>query len=122
MTGAIIYSWGGPVRGREAQGLEVFGHAVGHFEQLAKQGRIHGHKEYFAVTGNSGRVSGFMMIEGELVELAKLQMEDEQLELMTRAQAITENFTVQLYAGGSDRAVQDRMSTYTQTLQELNLL
>ena len=122
MTGAIVYTWGGPVRGREAKGLETFGEAVERFEGLAKQGRIHAHKEYLAVTGNSGRVSGFMIVEGQLEELLKLQTEPEQQELMIKANAIVENFNVQVFAGGTDATIQERMGTYVQTLQGLEVL
>lgn len=122
MTGAIVFTWGGAVRGREAKGLETFSKAVEQFEGLAKQGRIHAHKEYFAVTGNAGRVAGFMIIEGDLDELLKLQSEPEQVQLQTRAQAIVENFNVQIFAGGSDRAVQERMTTYMETLQGIGVL
>jgi hypothetical protein len=100
----------------------VFGKAIGRFEQLAKQGRIHGHKEYLAVTGNSGRVAGFMIVEGELEELLRLQAEPEQVKLLTEAQAITDNFNVQIFAGGTDRAVQERITMYSETLQELGVL
>jgi len=122
MTGAIVFSWGAPVRGREGKGLEVFSKAVERFEQLAKKGRIHGHKEYFAVTGDSGRASGFMIVEGQLDELLKLQGEEEQLRLLTEATQITENFNIQVFSGGSDRAVQERMTQYVEVQQELGII
>ena len=122
MTGAMVISWGSPVRGREAKGLEVFGGAVERFEGLAKQGRIHSHKEYFALTGNTGRVGGFMIVEGEVEELLTLQGQEEQIRLQQRAQAIVNDFNVQIFAGGSDRTVQERMSSYTETLNELGYL
>ena len=122
MTGAIVFTWGSAVRGREARGLEIFTKAIEQFEALAKQGRIHAHKEYIAVTGNAGRVAGFMMVEGQLDELLKLQTEPEQVRLQTQAQQIVDNFSVQVFAGGSDRAIQERMTTYTETLQELGVL
>ena len=43
MNGALIVTWGSNVPGREAKGLEVFGKALAHFDELAKKGRIHGH-------------------------------------------------------------------------------
>jgi hypothetical protein len=122
MTGAIVITWGAPVRGREAKGMEVFGHAIERFEGLAKEGRIHGHREYFAVTGNTGRVGGFMLIEGDLQELVRLQGEEEQIVLQQKASAIVENFSVQIFAGGSDRAVQERMTSYVETLQGLGVM
>ena len=66
MTGAVVIRWGGVVPGREAKALEVFGKSVERFEQLAKQGRIHAHKEYIALTGGIG---GFTFVEGDIEEL-----------------------------------------------------
>src|SRR4029079_2171427 len=54
MTGAVLVRWGANIPGRERKGLEVFGRAIARFEQLAKQGRIHSHSEYIALTGEVG--------------------------------------------------------------------
>ena len=43
--------------------MEVFGEALERFEGHLKQGRIHSHEEYFALTGTDG---GFMLVRGEL--------------------------------------------------------
>lgn len=122
MTGAMIITWGAPVRGREAKGLEIFGNAVERFEQLAKTGRIHSHKEFFNITGNLGTWAGMMIVEGDIDELLKLQAEDEQLRLQAKAQSIVEHFTVQICLGGSDRSVQESMNRYVESLQGLGYL
>jgi hypothetical protein len=119
MTGATLVSWGSAVPGRETKGLEVFMKAVGHFEGLAKKGRIHSHKEYISVSGNTGKRAGFMLIEGNLDELLKIQTEPETRRLLAQAQAITTNFTIEFFAGGTDRSVQEEISTYVDSLQEL---
>lgn len=119
MNGAIMIRWGQGVPGREAKGLEVFGAAVGHFEGLAKAGRIHGHREFFSVTGADG---GFMIVDGELDELAKLVAEKEILALNAKASSIVADFEVTLYAGGTDQSVQELMGSFTQSLQEVGYL
>ena len=118
-TGAVRISWGASVPGREAKGLEVFGAALERFEEMAKSGRIHSHKEYFALTGASG---GMMMIEGEVDELLKILVEPETLALNSKAEAITQDFAIQLYGGGTDKAVQDLMTTYMTSMQEIGYL
>ena len=50
-NGALIFTWGNSVRGREAKGLETFGKALAYYDELAKEGRIHGHREFFSLTG-----------------------------------------------------------------------
>ena len=54
MTGAVLIRWGGQVPGREAKSLEVFGKSIERFEQLTKEGRLHAHREYIALTGKAG--------------------------------------------------------------------
>lgn len=119
MNGAMKVSWGASVVGREAKGLEVFGEAVTRFEGLAKQGRIHEHKEYFAVTGADG---GFMLISGELDELLKIAAEPETIALNAKAAAIVQDFTIQVYGGGTDQAVQELMGAYAGSMQQLGYL
>ena len=110
------------MRGREAKSLEVFGKALAHYDDLAKQGRIHSHREYFSITGNAGKWGGMQIVEGEIDELLKLQMEDSQRRLMAEAQQIVENFTVQICVGGSERTIADEMTLYADTLKALGYL
>jgi hypothetical protein len=118
-AGAVKVSWGASIPGREAKGLEVFGAAVQRFEEMAKSGRIHGHREYMALTGRSG---GFMLIEGQVEELQKIMSEPDTIALNAKAEAITQDFEITLYAGGTDQAVQDMMGTYMSSLQEIGYL
>jgi hypothetical protein len=116
MNGAIQISWKQSIPGREAKGIDVFGAAVSRFEGLAKQGRIHSHQEYFAVTGSEG---GFMLVTGDLDELLRITAEPETLALNAQASAIVQDFTIQVYGGGTDQAVQELMGNYVGSLQEI---
>ncbi|MFA5891962.1 MAG: hypothetical protein WDA27_13595 [Actinomycetota bacterium] len=122
MNGAIIATWGTPVRGREAKALEVFGKVLAHYDDLAKQGRIHSHREYFSLTGNASKWGGMQIVEGETEELLKLQMEESTRRLTAEAQQIVENFTVQICVGGSERSIADEMTMYAETLKALGYL
>lgn len=117
-TGAIVFRWGSPVRGREAQSLEVFGEALGYYEGLAKEGRIIGHREYFSST-NQG---GFMLVEGVLAELHQLAQEDDFLRLQQKASNIVEDFTTDICMGGTDQTLQESMQMYSGVLEELDLI
>lgn len=117
-TGAIVFRWGAPVRGREAQSLAVFGEALGYYEERAKEGRIIGHREYF----NSGDNGGFMIIEGLLPELHQLMQEDDFVKLQQKASSIVEDFTTEVCMGGTDQTVQEGMQMYTEVLEELDLI
>jgi hypothetical protein len=119
MNGAIVIRWAASIPGREAKGLEVFGAAVERFEGLAKTGRIHAHREYFALTGADG---GFMLVEGPVEELLTLVAEPETIALNAQAAAIVQGFEIQVYAGGTDQAVQDLMGSYVGSLQSIGYM
>lgn len=119
MNGSMLISWGTTMPGRETTALEVFGKAVARFEQYTKEGRVHGHREYFAVTGAQG---GFMIIEGEVEELLKILREEDTLQLNAQAAAIASDFTIEAYAGGDDQTVQRLMTNYTEGMQELGFM
>ena len=119
MNGAMVIRWGSGIPGREANGLDVFGKAVARQEELAKEGRIHSHKEFFALTGREG---GFMIVEGEVEELLRLAVEPETLTLNAKAAAIVQDFETQVYAGGSDQVIQELIGNYVTSLSEMGYM
>jgi len=119
MNGAALIRWGTARAGREAKGLEVFGSAIAHFENMAKQGRLHGHREYISITGRDG---GFMMLEGEVTELTRIITEEETLKLNAQASAIVHDFEIQVYAGGTDQSVSELTRTYADSIQQLGYM
>ena len=119
MNCATVIRWGASIPGREAKGLDVFGKAIEHFEGLGKKGRIQGHREYIALTGQDG---GFMLIEGDTDELLKIVSEPETLALNAQAAAVVQDFSVQVYAGGTDQAIQQLIGNYSGALQEVGYL
>jgi hypothetical protein len=116
MTGAVLVRWGSNIPGRETKGLEVFGKAIERFEQLAKQGRIHSHHEYIALTGDVG---GFMIVEGEVEELQKIMLEPENLAITSQASLVVSNFEQNLYAGDSDQTIQQLVTLELESLGAL---
>jgi hypothetical protein len=122
MNGALIITWGGSPAGREAKGLEVFGKAIAHFDELAKSGRVHGHKEYISLTGNIDEVAGTMVVEGPIEDLLKIQTEEKTRVLLTEAALIAGNFTVRVAVGGDEQTLTEEIGLYTQTLQGLGYL
>ena len=119
MNGAVVISWGTPVRGREAKSLEVFGKAVAHFDALAKAGRIHGHQEFVARTGRSG---GFMLVTGEIDELDAIRATDEVIDLTNAGATLCEDFRVTLYEGGTEQAMTESVGRYVSMLTDLGYL
>jgi len=122
MNGARVITWGSNVPGREAKGLEVFGKALAHFDELAKKGRIHGHKEYLALTGNVDRLAGFMVVEGPVEELIKLQTEESTRALLIEGASIAKDFTATLTAGGDEQTLTQEITLFTKTQQNLGYM
>jgi len=122
MNGALIITWGGSVPGREAKGLEVFGKALAYFDELAKTGRVHGHKEYVSLTGNIDEVAGTMVVEGSVEELLKIQAEEKTRVLLTEGALISKNFTARVSIGGDEQTLTKEITLYSQTLQGLGYL
>ena len=118
-TGAALIRWGGTVPGREAKALEVFGRSIERFEQLTKEGRIHSHQEYIALTGPAG---GFTMLQGNVEELQKILVEPETLALNSQAGAIVADFEITLYAGGSDKSIQDLIGVYMGAMADIGYM
>jgi hypothetical protein len=122
MTGAIVFSWGGVVAGREAKSLEVFGKVLAYMEELHKSGRIHGHREYFSVTGNQSKWAGMMIVDGDFEELLKLPLDDDYRKILIESSAIVENFTQEFCVGGSDSAIQESIGNFTEAIGGLGYM
>jgi hypothetical protein len=116
-NGAMIITWGAPVTGREMKGLDVFGRALAFWDEKAKEGRIHGHHEYFSLTGNVSERAGTMVIDGDLDELAKLSVEEDNVRILGEAGQIVQNMTVTLCEANSDESI----GRYVTLLQEMGL-
>ena len=120
MTGAIAITWGAAVRGREAKGLECFQKALAYWDDLTKQGRVHGHREYIKLVG--GGNLGLMVVDGELDELLKLQGEDATRQLLAEAGQITEDLSVEIYVGGTEATIQQSVGEYLTALQTVGAI
>jgi hypothetical protein len=116
--GALVITWGGPQPGvGVAKGLEVFAKALGYYDELAKEGRIAGYR-VFASTASA---RGMLTIEGELSQLASVQIATESTKLLAIASAVVQDMRVELFAGGSaDDATQYYMTAF-QALTEAGL-
>lgn len=122
MNGALIVTWGSNHPGRESKGLEVFGKALAHFDELAKSGRIHGHKEYITLTGNVDELAGVMVIEGPVEELLKLQTEEPTRALLIEAASVVRNFTATVASGGDEQSLTQEITLFTKTQQNLGYM
>jgi hypothetical protein len=119
MTGALMIRWTGVVRGREGKALEVYGRALELYEGLAEEGRLSGHRDYLAVTGQGG---GFVLVEGPLAELLALVASPNHLRIRDEAAAVLDDVEMQIFAGGSDRTAEEMLQSYAAGLADLGYL
>ena len=112
-NGAIIITWGNSVRGREMQSLDVFGRSLAYWDEKAKESRIHGHHEYFAITGNATERTGTMVIDGDLDELARLMVDEDNTRLLAEASQIVDNLDISLCEANSDDAINRYLNVLT---------
>ena len=116
--GALVITWGEGQPGVGiAKGLEVFAKSLGYYDELAKEGRIAGYRVYASTSSSRGMIT----IEGELAQLASIQIETESLKLLAVASGVVQNVNAELFAGGSaDDATQYYMTAF-QALTEAGL-
>src|SRR3954469_14945599 len=116
-NGAIIITWGNPVRGREMQSLDVFGRSLAYWDEQAKERRVHGPHEYLAISGNARQRQVTMVIEGALDELARLMVDEQNTRLLAEAAQIVENLDTSLCEANSDEAI----TRYVGVLNDMGL-
>ena len=116
MTGAILIKWSGVARGREAKALEVFAQSQAHWDELAKEGRIHDHTAYFNLIGEGG---GFVLVTGEVDELVQIQTEPTSRELLMKASLIVDDLSTTVCMGGSEQTITELVTRTVAIEQEM---
>jgi hypothetical protein len=91
--GVLFIGWGPAVRGRERKALQVFQEAVQYWQRLQQSGQIDSF-EPVALEPHGGDLDGFALIKGDAEKLALLRVDQEFVNLNTRAQMVVENFGV----------------------------
>ncbi|MDQ1375788.1 MAG: hypothetical protein QOJ09_3126 [Actinomycetota bacterium] len=118
MNGAIVHTWQGTVPGRETKGLEVFGRALAYYDELAKEGRIHGHTAYFSAGTD---MAGLVIVTGDVDELRAIEMEDQYMTILGEAPLVAQGFRACVMGGGSGDDLTDGITRYIETLSRLGI-
>ena len=119
--GAILFTWGSPVRGREQNGLEALRDTVGHFNDLAQEGRVERVRVYFNRTGDTTVLSGIIAVEGDLDELRRIQAEDTYQRNLERAFLIVDHLNVMTCIGGAYEDIEEPLNRYTAAMASFGL-
>jgi hypothetical protein len=117
VNGAIVHTWQGTRTGREVKALEVLGRALGYYDELAKEGRIHDHRSFFG----GGNPAGMIIVSGDVDELRRIEMEDTYLQILTEAALVADGFQAQVMGGGSPDDSTEGITRYVETLRRLGI-
>ena len=96
--GALIITWGdGRATVSGAKAMEVFGSALGYYDELQKEGRISGYR----VFASTRRQFGCLVIEGDVATLAQISTEDEATKQLALGSAVVQDLQTELCIGGT---------------------
>ena len=111
----LLISWGTPVRGSEARGLEVFNRALGLYGRLQQAGRIESF-DVMLFQPNAG-LNGCIAIRGSAAQLADVR-EDEEFRRTTVDAALVVD-ELRLLDGFADEGVARQMAMYQEALADV---
>jgi hypothetical protein len=93
MDSALFIGWGATVGGRERQAVQVFTDSMTFLTKLVADGRIASFEPFF-LEPHGGDLEGFIVVRGDLQEIAKIRIEDDFQKLAVRAQVVVTNFGI----------------------------
>ncbi len=115
--GAIFIGWGGAVRGRERQAMQVFGEAVELWTSLQAQGRIESFEPVF-LEPHGGDLVGFFLLRGDPARLAEVRRDDAFERVISRANMIVENLGV--VGANLGPAIEEQMGRFAAATEDLS--
>lgn len=118
MNGAIVHTWEGTVPGREVKGLEVLGGALAYYDELAKEGRIHGYSTFVKAGGSP---NGMIVITGDIEELRAIELEENYMRILGEASLVARDFRTQMMGGGGGDDIAEGITSYMETLTRLGI-
>jgi hypothetical protein len=111
--GGLFIGFGDPVRGREAQAVELFNEAIAYYTRLQEEGEIESFEPVF-LEPHGGDLGGFILLRGEPEKLSALRVSDEFIRLSIRTSLIVDSFGIV----GADLAgrLQSQLEYYTEQI------
>ena len=85
----LLISWGTPVRGLDARGLEVFNEAIGLMGRMQQEGRIDSFD--VALLSPNGDLNGYVAIRGTAAQIDAVRQDEEFLRSTADASLVVDN-------------------------------
>ena len=114
--GAILITWGGPIRGREADIVRHADEAASFGDDLIAEGQIRAVRVFMNATGNTEEWAGTLIMEGDLDHLRDLQRAERFTQILAVAHEVAHNVTVVLAIGGSPKNIRPALLSYAERL------
>jgi hypothetical protein len=111
----LLISWGTPVRGLEARGLEVFNESLGLLGRMQQDGRIEGFD--VALLEPNGAVNGYVQVKGTAEQITALR-EDEEFQRNTADAALIVDHLRHL-EGYTNAEIGRRMELYQEAIERI---
>ena len=111
----IFVGFGNPVRGREAQAVELFNETLGWYASLQEEGEIESFEPVFLEL-HGGDLNGFFLVRGEAAQLAALRVDEEFEGVIQRAGLIVDKMGVVGAAMGA--RLERQMGTYMEAIAQ----
>jgi hypothetical protein len=112
---AIVFTWGGPVTGRENKSLEVFMETLSFYAQKAGEGTVSEPETYLAEDGSGG----MLIVKGKSDALRELEETAEARKLLAKAHTIVNDLKAHWYYTGDE--IQNETSLFAEVSSELGL-
>ena len=112
----VFIGFGFPARGREAAALKVFQELMQYLGQQQQNGAVEGFEPTF-LQAHGGDLGGFVVARGDRAKLDAMVTSPEFQRLMTRAEAVVDNFGVVSCTSGQE--AQQQVGTFLQDINDL---
>ena len=121
-AGAILFTWGTPIAGRESQALTLFQESVAYGQRLFFFEDTTATGVYTVTTGDQAKMKGLQLFEGDIEALQEIWFEKEYKRLVVCAEAVVQSFTINMAVGGEPAALAGPFGVYHEVLSELGFL
>jgi hypothetical protein len=110
----LFIGWNRPVRGREAEAIELFQQCMTYYSKLQSEGRIEGF-ESVLLEPHGGDLGGFVILRGEPAKLDTLRRSDDFRMLSMRGMIRLEGMGI--VDGWTGPAVAQRMAMFQKAIK-----
>lgn len=114
---ALLVEWGMPMHGRETKALEEFMNHMAWWTQLKSSGKIGDFHVFGELTGNIGRRTGFVILEGTEEQVRNVHASEDFRNHLNRASLCVDAINISLLECGE--AMTTRMQRYGKNLKEV---